>query len=140
MHCRKRKFGNCVTFHQCATFHQIQKKLSLYLYFFGPKHVFEKKGPKKSFRESNCIPNFCTDYFVAIFKIFRFFAILHDAAGSVKTTTHKGSSYCSDSPRLPSSCFFGHETGFFFCLYIKICFNNKSIGRLCHFKQKLQRF
>ena len=53
-------------------------------------------------------------------KIFRPHAILHDSAGSVKSTTKKGPGYCYLAPSLPSSCFLGHVTGLFFGLYVKI--------------------
>ena len=62
--------------------------------------------------------NSCIGYFNS--KIFRLHAILHDAAGSVKSTTHKGPGYCFGLPRFPSSCFLGHVTGLLFCLYIKV--------------------
>ena len=64
--------------------------------------------------------NSCMDYFFANSKIFRLHEILHDSAGSVKSTTNKGPGYCYVAPSLPSSCFLGHVTGLFFCLYIKI--------------------
>ena len=38
--------------------------------------------------------NSCMDYFFANSKIFRLHAILHDAAGSVNSTTYKGPGYC----------------------------------------------
>ena len=37
--------------------------------------------------------NSCRDYFFANSKIFRLHAILHDAAGSVNSTTYKGPGY-----------------------------------------------
>ena len=62
------------------------------------------------------------DYFFANSKIFRFHAILHDAAGSVNSTTYKGPGYCYVLPRFPSSCFLGHVTGLIFCFcFISIC-------------------
>ena len=64
--------------------------------------------------------NSCMDYFFVNSKIFRLHAILHDSAGSVKSTTTKGPGYCYIAPSLPSSCFLGHVTGLFFCLYVKI--------------------
>ena len=64
--------------------------------------------------------NSCMDYFIANSKIFRLLAILHDAAGSVNSTTYKGPGYCYVLPRFPSSRFLGHVTGLFFCLYVKI--------------------
>ena len=64
--------------------------------------------------------NSCMDYFFAKSKIFRLHAILHDSAGSVKSTTTKVPGYCYVAPSLPSSCFLGHVTGLFFCLFVKI--------------------
>ena len=60
------------------------------------------------------------DYFFANFKLFRLHAILHNSAGSVKSTTQKGPGYCYVAPSFPSSCFLGHVTGLLFCLYVKI--------------------
>ena len=60
------------------------------------------------------------DYFFPNSKILRIHAILHDSAGSETSTTKKGPGYCYVEPRLPSSCFLGHVTGLFFCLYFKI--------------------
>ena len=64
--------------------------------------------------------NSSMDYFFAKSKIFSLHAILHDSAGSVKYTTKKGPGYCYVAPSLPNSCFLGHVTGLFFCLYVKI--------------------
>ena len=105
------------------TFHQIQKeKITFFVMFcFGSKHKFERNGPKISFWGSNWIRKFL--YGILFFtnsKFFRLHAILHDAAGSVKSTTCKGPGYCYVLPNFPSSCFLGHVTGLFFCLYVKI--------------------
>ena len=62
----------------------------------------------------------CMDYFFANSKIFRVHAVLHDSAGSVKSTTKRGPGYCYFAPSLPSSNFLGHVTGINFCLYVKI--------------------
>ena len=64
------------------------------------------------------------EYFFKKSKIFRLHAILHDSAGSVKTTAKKGPGYCYVAPSLPKSCFLGHVTGMFFCLYVKIFFSS----------------
>ena len=55
------------------------------------------------------------DYFFANSKIFRLHAILHDCAGSAKSTRQKCPGYCYVAPSLPSSCFLGHVTGLFKC-------------------------
>ena len=75
------------------------------------------------------------DYFFANSKFFRIHAFLHDAAGSVKSTTYKGPGYCYVLPGFPSFCFDGHVTEMFFCLYVK--FFASSV--YSHFNQLLQR-
>ena len=60
------------------------------------------------------------DYFFANSKMFTLHAILHDSAGSVKSTMKKCPGYCYVAPSLPSSCFLSHVTGLPFCLYVKI--------------------
>ena len=60
------------------------------------------------------------DYFFANSKIFRLLAVLHDSAGSVKSTTKKGRGYCFVAPSLPSSCFRGPVTELYFCFYVNI--------------------
>ena len=64
------------------------------------------------------------EYFFAKSKIFRLHAILHDSAGSVKSTAKKGPRYCYVAPSLPSSCFLGHVTGMIFCLYVEKNFSS----------------
>ena len=90
------------------TFHQIQKEklhsLYLYCFGFGPKHNFEKKWTKNFFGGLIGYGNSCMDYFFANSKVFRLHAILHDAAGSVNSTTYKGPGFCYVLPRFPSSC------------------------------------
>ena len=53
-------------------------------------------------------------------KVFRLHAILHDAAGAVYAENGSGPGYCYVIGRGPSSCFLGHITGLFYCLYLKI--------------------
>ena len=60
------------------------------------------------------------DSFLKFSKVFRLHAILHDAAGFVKEHSGKGPGYfyfanCCGL----SSCYIGHISGLFFCLYIK---------------------
>ena len=59
-------------------------------------------------------------YFFANSKTLRLHAIVHDSAGSVKSTTKKGPGYCYVAPSLPSSCFLGQVTRIFFCFCVKI--------------------
>lgn len=53
-------------------------------------------------------------------KIFRFHAILHDAAGYMKTAHGKGPGYCYalSKPKM-NSCFLGHISGIAHCIRFK---------------------
>ena len=53
-------------------------------------------------------------------KGFRLHAIVHDAAGAVRSHTGKGPCYCYMIGRGPNSCLLDHVTGLIFCLYAKI--------------------
>ena len=53
-------------------------------------------------------------------KVFRLHAILHDAAGAVRSHSGKGPGYCYMKGRGPKSCLLGHVTGLLFCLYVKL--------------------
>ena len=53
-------------------------------------------------------------------KIFRLHAILHDAAGAVRSHSGKGPGYCYMIVRGANSCLLGQVTGLLFCLYVKI--------------------
>ena len=105
------------------------------MYCFGPKHKFERNGPKIYFCGSNWIRKFLHGLHFANSKVFRIQAFLHDAAGSVKSTTYKGPGYCYVLPRFPSFCFDGHVTEMFFCLYVK--FFGSSV--YSHFNQKIRK-
>ena len=54
------------------------------------------------------------------FKVFRLQAILHDAAGAVRTHSGKGPGYCYMIGRGPNSCLLGHVSVLLFCLHVKI--------------------
>ena len=54
------------------------------------------------------------------FEVFRLHAILHDAAGVVRTHSGRRPGYCYMTGREPSSCFLGHVTGLLFCLHVKL--------------------
>ena len=60
-----------------------------------------------------------TPYVVTPKKI-RLHAILHDAAGSVRSQTGKGPGYCYMIGRGPNSSLLDHVTGLLFCLYVKL--------------------
>ena len=64
--------------------------------------------------------NFCLDSVFRFSKVFRLHAILHDAAGAVRSHSGKGPGYCYMIWRRPNSCFLGHVTGLLFCLYVKL--------------------
>ena len=53
-------------------------------------------------------------------KVCRMHAILHAAAGAVRSHTGKGHGYCYMIGRGPNSCLLGHVTGLLFCLYVKL--------------------
>ena len=60
------------------------------------------------------------EYTICHSKVFRFHAILHDAAGAVKTHSGKGPGYCYMIERGPNSCLLSHMTGLLFCFYVKL--------------------
>ena len=53
-------------------------------------------------------------------KVFRLHAILHDAAGAVRSHTGKVPGNCYMIGQGPNSCLLGHVTGQLFCLHVKI--------------------
>ena len=53
-------------------------------------------------------------------KVFRLNAILHDAAGAVRSHSGKGPGYCYMIGRGPNSSLFCHVTGLLFYLYVKL--------------------
>lgn len=54
------------------------------------------------------------------FKLFRMHAVLHDAAGFVRSKSGKGPGYCYVLNRFPFNwCLIGHIPGFIFCLLVK---------------------
>ena len=63
--------------------------------------------------------NSCLNSAFRYSKVFRLHAILHDAAGAVRSHIGKGPGYCYLIGRGPKSCLLGHVTGLIFCLYEK---------------------
>ena len=61
----------------------------------------------------------CWDSVFRYSKVFRLHAILHDAAGAVRSHSDKGPDYCYMIGRGPNSCLLGHVTGPLFCLILK---------------------
>ena len=53
-------------------------------------------------------------------KVFRLHAILHDAAGAVRSHSGKVPGYCYMIGRGPNSCLLGHVIGLIFRLYVKL--------------------
>ena len=105
---------------KCGFSSNTKKKLfSLYLYCIGADINLKKMDQKFPFRGPIGYGNSCMDYFFANSKIFRLQAVLNDATGSVKSTSHKGPGYCYVLDRFPSSCFLGQVTELFFCLYVE---------------------
>ena len=74
----------------------------------------------------------CLDSVIRYSKVFRLHAILHDAAGAVRTHSGKGPGYCCMIGRGPNLCLLAHVTGLLFCLYVKLflpsIFNSVDIG------------
>ena len=64
--------------------------------------------------------NSCLDSVFRYSKVFRLHAILHDAAGAVRSQNGKGPGHCYIIGRGPNSCLLGHVTGLLFCLYEKL--------------------
>ena len=64
--------------------------------------------------------NSCLDFVFRYSKVFGLHAILHDAAGAVRSHIGKRPGYCCLIGRGPNSCLLGHLTGLLFCLYVKI--------------------
>ena len=60
------------------------------------------------------------DSFFRYSKVFRLHAIVHDAAGAVRSHRNKGPGYCYMIGRGLNSCLIGHVTGVLFCLYVKV--------------------
>ena len=63
--------------------------------------------------------NSCLDSVFRYSKVFRLHAILHDAAGAVRSLSDKGPGYCYKIGRGPISCLLGHVIGQLFCLNVK---------------------
>ena len=64
--------------------------------------------------------NSCLDSVFRYSKKFRLHAVLHDAAGAVRTHSGKGPGYCYMIGRGRKSCLLGQLTGLLFCLYVKL--------------------
>ena len=62
----------------------------------------------------------CLDSVFRYSKVFRLYAILHYAAGAVRSHSGKGPGYCYMIGRGPNFCLLGHVTGLLFCLYVKL--------------------
>ena len=60
------------------------------------------------------------DYVFRYSKVFRLHAILHDAAGAVRSHSGKGPGCCYMVGRRPNSCLLGHVIRLLFCLYVKL--------------------
>ena len=114
--------------------------ISVFRLYPGLKRSFEHNSVRKNLFLSAC---FCWDslkemdqkfkfggligfgnsYLDSVFrysKLFRLHAVLHDAAGAVRSHSGKGSGYCYMIGRGPNSCLLGHVTGLFFCFYVKV--------------------
>ena len=54
-------------------------------------------------------------------RVFRFDALLHGAAGAVRSHTGKGPGFCYVIGQGPNSCLPGHVTGLLFSLLKNLC-------------------
>ena len=117
--------------------------ISVFRLYPGLKMTFEHNSVRKNLFLSAC---FCWDsrlslhemeqnfkiggfidyensYLDSVFrysKVFRLHAILHEAAGAVRSHSGKRPGYCHIIGRGPNFCLLGHVTGLFFCLYVKL--------------------
>ena len=83
-----------LTKHYFSSSTKIEKLFCLRLYRFGYEHISEKEAQKFQFWRLIGYAITCLDSFFAHSIIFRLCASVHDAVGSVKSTTHKGPGDC----------------------------------------------
>ena len=83
---------------------------------------FSLRGMDQKFKFGGLIGygNSCLDSLFCYSKVFRLHALLHDAAGAVRSHSGEGLGYCYMIGRGPISCLLGHVTGLPLCLYVKI--------------------
>ena len=62
----------------------------------------------------------CLDSVCCYSEVFRLHAVVHDAAGAVRSHSGKRPGYCYMIGRGPNFCLLGHVTGLLFCLYVKL--------------------
>ena len=67
------------------------------------------------------------EFLFRLFKVFRLYAILLDAAGGVRAQSGKAPGYCYMMGRIPKSSSHGHVTGLLFCLLVKLFLPSISI-------------
>ena len=100
---------------------RVRKNLFLSAYFCWDSELSLRQMNKK-FKFGGLI-GYGSSYLDSVFcysKVFRLNAILHDAAGAVRSHTGKGPGYRYMVGRGPNSCLLGHVTGLLFCLSVKI--------------------
>ena len=101
--------------------HSVCKNLFLSACFCWDSRFFlHEKAQKFIFVGLIGYGNSYLDSVFRYFKVFRVHAILHDAAGAVRSHSSKGPGYCYMIGRGPNSCLLGHVTGLLFCLYVKL--------------------
>ena len=117
--------------------------ISVFRLFTGLKMTFEHNSVRKNLFLSACfcwysglslremnqkfkfggLIGYGNSYLDSIFrysKVFRLHAILHDAAGAVRSHIGKGPGYCYMTGRGSTSGLLGHVIGLLFCLYVKL--------------------
>ena len=87
------------------------------------------RDSRLSLREMNQNFKFCgligygNSYLDSVYrysKVIRLHAVLHDAAGAVRSHSGEGPGYYCMIGRGPKSSLLGHVTGLLFCLYVKL--------------------
>ena len=84
------------------------------------RHSLREMDQKLKFCELIGYGNSCLDSVSRYSKVFRLHAILHDAAGAVRSHSGIGPGYCYMIGRGSKSCLLGRVTGLVFCLSVKI--------------------
>ena len=99
----------------------VRKNLFLSAYFCWNSGI-SLRGVDQKFKLGGLIGygNSCLDSVFRYSKVFRLHAILHDAAGAVRSHSGKGPGYCYMIGRGPNSCLLGHVTELLFCFYVKL--------------------
>ena len=110
-----KKIKNVIWTQKCS-----QKPILSACFCWGSTHSLREMD--QNFEFGRLIGNriICLDSVFRCSELYGLLAILHYAAGAVRSHTGKGPGYCYMIGRGPSSCLLGHVTGLLFCLYVKL--------------------